>query len=99
MGGLAETWVMRGGLGRFHDNLNSELWNVIRLGALKVTFVSEALRFVVSLFFLSLSLSSAVFSCTQWLAPDACDESRNRSHNSKMLRHARKDRHHLVECP
>ena len=27
--------------------------------------------------------------CTRWLAPDACDESRNRSHNSKMLRHAR----------
>ena len=37
--------------------------------------------------------------CTRWLAPDACDESRNRSHNSKMLRHARKDRHDLVECP
>ena len=27
--------------------------------------------------------------CTRWLAPDACDESRNRSHNSEMLRHAR----------
>ena len=27
--------------------------------------------------------------CTRWLAPDACDESRNSSHNSKMLRHAR----------
>ena len=27
--------------------------------------------------------------CTRWLAPDACDESRNSSHNSEMLRHAR----------
>ena len=27
--------------------------------------------------------------CTRWLAPDACEQSRNRSHNSKMPWHAR----------
>ena len=27
--------------------------------------------------------------CTRWLAPDACEQSRNHSHNSKMLWHAR----------
>ena len=27
--------------------------------------------------------------CTRWLAPDACEQSRNHSHNSKMRWHAR----------
>jgi hypothetical protein len=31
--------------------------------------------------------------CTRWLAPDACEQSRNRSHNSKMPWHARASLH------